>query len=108
MPLTWLVTITSTAALHKLFNPEPRIGFLAHARQLGEQLASGALPPEKAAQIPQLIFNDRLDAVLTVFFFVTTWVLVLDTIRVCYLTISGRRQLSTSETPYVRTQLVTE
>ncbi len=107
-PLVWLVTVTSTAALEKLLSTDQRIGFLSHANLLAEQLAAGALPADKAAQIPQLIFNDRLDALLTVVFLATTWVLVLDTLRVCYLTISGRRHLSISETPYVQTRLVLE
>ncbi len=33
-PLTALVTITFTASWHKVFDPNPRIGFLAHASQL--------------------------------------------------------------------------
>ncbi|MBI4005521.1 MAG: carbon starvation protein A, partial [Gammaproteobacteria bacterium] len=108
LPLVWLVTVTTTAALEKLLNAEPRIGFLAHAKLLTEQLAGGVLPADKIAQTTQLIFNDRLDALLTVVFLATTWVLVLDTMRVCYLTISGRRRLLISETPYVQTRLVLE
>ena len=34
LPLVWLVTITTSAAWHKLFSPELRVGFLAHARDL--------------------------------------------------------------------------
>ena len=108
LPLVWLVIVTTTAALEKLLNAEPRIGFLAHAKLLSEQLAAGILPADKIAQTTQLIFNDRLDALLTVVFLATTWVLVLDTLRVCYLTIIGRRRLQTSETPYVQTRLVFE
>jgi len=106
LPLVWLIVVTSTAAWEKLFSPEVRIGFLAHARHLQEQLSAGLLSPEMAAQAPQLIFNDRLNAFMTVFFLITTWVLVIETIRVCYAEISGRSRLPSSEAPYVRTQLV--
>src|SRR5215470_7319171 len=51
VPLGWLVAVTFTAAYHKVLDPDPRIGFLAHANQL-------AAPGGSA----RLIFNDRLDA----------------------------------------------
>jgi carbon starvation protein len=107
VPLTWLVTVTSAAAWEKLFSPEPRIGFLAHARSLSEALAAGTLPADRLAQAPQLIFNDRLDAVLTALFLATTWVLVTDTARVCWRVASGRSHLPLTETPYVRTGFAT-
>ena len=34
VPLIWLVAITFTASWHKIFDPNPRIGFLSHAAQL--------------------------------------------------------------------------
>ncbi|MCG3146544.1 MAG: Peptide transporter CstA [Gammaproteobacteria bacterium] len=105
VPLGWLVVITTAAAWEKLFSPGLRIGFLAHANDLSQKLAAGVLPPGKAAQAPQLIFNDRLDAVLTAFFLVTTWVLVIETVRICHAAVTGRRCPPSAETPYVRTQL---
>ena len=39
IPLCWLVAVTFTASYHKVLDPNPRIGFLAHARQLA---AAGA------------------------------------------------------------------
>jgi carbon starvation protein len=76
LPLSWLCTVTSAAAVENLLSPEPRVGFLAHVQDLGAQLAGGSIPADKAAQ---LIFNDRLDAVLIVLFLAATWVLVLQT-----------------------------
>src|SRR5262245_1023203 len=34
VPLAWLVLVTFTASWHKIFDPDPRIGFLAQARQI--------------------------------------------------------------------------
>jgi carbon starvation protein len=108
LPLAWLVAITSSAAWEKLFSPELRIGFLAHARDLAGKLAAGVLPPDAAAQAPRLIFNDRLDAVLTAFFLVTTWVLVIETGRICYAALAGLRCPPFTETPHVPTRLAAE
>ena len=105
LPLVWLVTITTSAAWEKLFNEDVRIGFLSHARDLTDKLADGSLVADAAAQAETLIFNDRLDAGLTLFFLLTTWVLVIETVRVCYATLAGRGCLPSSETDYVVTQL---
>jgi len=106
IPLAWLVTITSTAAWQKLFSPELRIGFLSHARDLADKLAAGTLPDAMAAQAPRLIFNDQLDAVLTAFFLITTWVLVFETARVSYCILKGHRHPPTSESPHIPSRLV--
>lgn len=106
VPLLWLVIITTTAAWEKLFSPEVRVGFLAHARDLADKLAAGALPPDKAAAAPHLIFNDRLDAVLTAFFLITMWILVLDMLRVCIRALRGHIDPPLTETPHVPSRLV--
>lgn len=105
-PLAWLVIITSSAAWEKLFSPELRIGFLAHAADLSDKLAAGSLDAAKAASAPQLIFNDYLDATLTAFFLTVTWVLVLDMLRVCYCAVSGKEHPPLSESPHIPSRLV--
>ncbi|NBQ89519.1 MAG: carbon starvation protein A, partial [Betaproteobacteria bacterium] len=62
LPLVWLLAVTSTAALLKLFSPLPRVGFLAHAADLESKLAAGELTGPMLAQAPRLIFNDYLNA----------------------------------------------
>jgi carbon starvation protein len=105
LPLVWLVAVTSTAAWEKLFSPDLRVGFLSHANDLAAQLASGALTGPAAAQAPRLIFNDRLDAALTLFFLVTVWVLIVETARICHAALTGRRCPPLAETPHVPTRL---
>ena len=41
--LVWLVAVTFTASWHKIFDPNPRIGFLSHARQLLSARRAGAV-----------------------------------------------------------------
>jgi carbon starvation protein len=105
-PLVWLVVVTSTAAWQKLFSPDLRIGFLSHANDLAAQIESGALVGDAAAQASRLIFNDRLDAALTLFFLITVWVLVVETARVCHASLSGRRCPPLTETAHTPSRLV--
>ncbi len=106
LPLAWLLTITTTAALHKLFNPAPRIGFFAHAEDLAAKLAANALPGDIATQAPRLIFNDQLNAGLTGLFLLLAWVLVFDMVRVCVHHLRGTARAPLAETAYVRSTLV--
>ena len=105
LPLAWLVTITTTASYQKIFSEDVRVGFFAAANDLSAKLASGALPADKASVAPQLIFNQHLDAYLTMFFVVVLWVVVLDMLYVCWRYLNTKVVLPSSETPYVATQL---
>jgi len=104
-PLAWLVIVTTTAALQKIFSADPKTGFFAAAGDLAAKLAAGALSPDRAAVAPQLIFNQRLDGWLTALFLVLVWIIVLDMVRVCYRHLRGRRAPMDTEAAYVRTQL---
>src|SRR5438876_431561 len=66
IPTVWLVTITMTARWQKIFDPSPRMGFLAAANAMVAQLAAGKIPATKIAETHRLIFNQRLDAVVTI------------------------------------------
>ena len=99
-PLAWLVMITSAAAFEKLTSADVRVGFFAAANDMATKLAAGVLPPEKAAVAPQLIFNQHLDAWLTICFVVLLWVVVLDMLRVVVQSYFGKPVLPSSEVPY--------
>jgi carbon starvation protein len=100
LPLLWLIVITSTAAWEKITSTDIRVGFFAAANDLAAKLAAGTLPPEKAAVAPQLIFNQHLDAWLTMFFVVLLWVVVLDMLRVVVQSYFGNATLPSSEVAY--------
>jgi carbon starvation protein len=106
LPLTWLITITSTAAWQKIASDDIRIGFFAAANDLTDKLAAGVLPPAKAAVAPQLIFNLHLDAWLTLFFVSLLWLIVVDMLRVCARYLSGKPVLPLTESPYSLSRLV--
>lgn len=105
LPLVWLALATTVAAWEKIFSDQVRIGFLAAASDMSAKLAAGTLPAAQAAVAPQLIFNQRLDAFLCGFFAALLWVIMLDTLRVCWRFTQGQRVLPLAESPYVATQL---
>ncbi len=106
LPLLWLVIVTTTAAYQKVFSTDIRVGFLAAADDMASKLYSGVLPPEKAAVAPQLIFNQHLDAYLTLFFVVVLWVVIVDMLRLCVRYLTGKRVPKLSEAPHEPSRLV--
>ncbi|HEV2382028.1 MAG TPA: carbon starvation CstA family protein [Terriglobia bacterium] len=98
-PLAWLVTVTMTASYQKVWSPNPRLGFLAHARVLSGQLAGGAGPAARAAEISRFIFNDRLDATVTLIFATLVIVVLAESARQWWLYARGRKQCVLTESP---------
>jgi carbon starvation protein len=84
MPLCWLVVVTFSAGLLKIFAPSPKLGFLAHARLLQDQLASKSPLLQTPATAPVLIFNDYLDAILGGVFICLVLVILLETVRAIF------------------------
>ncbi len=105
LPLVWLVIITSTAAYQKIFSDDIRIGFFAAANDLSLKLANGLLPADKAAVAPQLIFNQHLDAYLTLFFVAMLWIVIIDMLWACTRRLTGKKIMACSEVPHIPTQL---
>ena len=66
IPMTWLAICTLTAGWHKLFNPDAKIGFLAHAAKYGEALGKGEVlaPAKDIGQMSRIVFNDYIDATM--------------------------------------------
>jgi carbon starvation protein len=96
-PLAWLDTVTFTASWHKVFDPDPRIGFLAQARQLAN-----------AGGNARLIFNSRLDAVVTGLLIVMVTLILLESARQWFGLLRGTRRVLLKESPFVITCLAEE
>ena len=99
-PLSWLIAVTFSASWAKMFNPNPLIGLLAHARLI-------AAGPATAAATRQ-IFNDRLDAAVCGMLIVLVSVIVIESGRVWLSVIAGRREAATREAPFVATKYAVE
>ena len=105
VPLAWLALVTTTAAWQKITSPDVRIGLFAAADDLAAKLAAGALPPERAALAPQLIFNQRLDGYLALLFTAILWFVILDMARICLRRWRGLPLPPSSEAAHRPTQL---
>jgi len=70
VPALWLAICTLSAGYLKLFSADPKLGFLAHAAKFQAALARGEVlaPAKSIGDMQAVIFNDRVDAGLTVLF----------------------------------------
>ena len=96
-PLAWLITVTMTAGYQKVFSADPKLGFLAHAASLAQSTDPNAA---------RLIFNDRLDAAIALFFIAVVAMLVFTSAREWWLVLSRRKLAVVHEAPFVPTTLV--
>jgi carbon starvation protein len=100
VPLVWLVATTFTASWHKIFDLNPRVGFLAQAGFLASAPATSATA--------RLIFNNRLDAAVTGLLLVMVTLVLIESARQWVGVISGRKEARVKETPFVMTRLTEE
>ena len=101
VPMLWLVLVTQTAAFQKMFHSNPRIGFLAEADRLTGLIAAGQVAPESLAATQRLIFNNRLDAVVTALFASLVIVVLVDSARVWLAVLRRRKEPVLHEAEYV-------
>jgi len=93
-----------TASYQKIFDANPRIGFLAYANALAAQIAAGKIPAAKLADTQRLIFNQRLDATVTAVLALMIIALILEALLQWYGILSRRSASTLQESPYVQTQ----
>jgi carbon starvation protein len=98
VPLAWLVAVTFTASWYKIFDPNPRVGFLAQAQALA------AVPATSATA--RLIFNNRLDAAVNGVLVVMVALVLVESMRQWMGILRGTRAARVQESPFVRTRLV--
>ena len=102
IPLVWLTAVTMTAGTTKIFSPDPKLGFLAHARRFGETIASGEVPAGVSSleTARRLIFNDYLDAAVAAFFMISVVVILTESIREWLAVMRGRKPAVSTEVPF--------
>ncbi len=81
LPLTWLIAVTTTGGIEKIFSTAANVGFLAHAALLQKELAAPATTIARASELIRLIWNDRVDAAMTAIFVAVVVIILGDSIR---------------------------
>jgi carbon starvation protein len=104
IPLLWLVSVTFTAGVQKIWHPDKRIGFLAQAGVYSAKIAA-ALPTVNATQDAAALaaaqksqaadrrqrFNNRLDAAVSGIFLLLVAAVVLLSLREWCLLLTRRK-----------------
>jgi carbon starvation protein len=114
IPLVWLVAVTFTAGVQKIWNPDPRIGFLAQAQTLAEKMpglqktldganTSGDAAANGAAQEAlranrALQFNNVLDAAVAGIFLTLVTAIISLSVREWILLLTRRKPAVLHET----------
>jgi carbon starvation protein len=85
VPACWLLICTLTAGWEKVFNANPKIGFLALANRFQAAIDKGEVlaPAKSVEQMQQIVFNNYLDAVLAMFFIFVVVSILFYTIVAC-------------------------
>ena len=119
VPLLWLLTVTFTSGVQKIFHEEPvatrpRVGFLQIAREFEKKVplaeAKVAIATGEAEQnaarkalgdLRAQIFNNKLDAVVTGVFLTLAGAIFVIGAGQWLMLLGGRRSLHVTETPPV-------
>jgi carbon starvation protein len=102
VPTIWLLICTLTAGWQKIFDPNVKVGFLAHANKFQTALDQGQVlaPAKSLDQMSRVIFNDYVDATLCGFFMFVVVAVLLFGIRTA-MQANRESRPSAKETPYV-------
>ncbi len=104
LPLCVLVSITFTASYYKIFDANPRIGFLAHAKLLATQIVVAPKPDE----IVRLIFNDRLDAAVAGVLVCLVSLILIESVLEWSRVLSGLKEARVKESAFVLSRFAEE
>jgi len=114
IPLIWLVAVTFTAGVQKIYHSDPRIGFLAQANELYQKVpalemdlnsanaagdSTAIAAAEQALHSNRILeFNNRLDATVAGIFLVLVTAIIFLSVREWILLLSRRKAAALHET----------
>jgi carbon starvation protein CstA len=101
LPTSWLLICTLAAGWEKVFDANPKIGFLALADKFQAAVDKGVLiaPAASIEQMKQIVFNNYLDAALAVFFIFVVVSMLFYTVIACMKALREDK-ITSCELPY--------
>ncbi len=100
IPLIFLMAVTFTAGYIKMFDPNPKMGFIAGAKLYTDKIAAGGTPKEMKEWAAQQ-FNFNVDTAVTGFFLLAVAVIFLGCLREWVRLLTGKKKSELKEDPYV-------
>lgn len=102
IPTTWILIVTMTAGLQKLFHEKISIGFLSHAKVYKEAYDNGEVlaPAKDLGEMKQVIFNDYLNTGLTAVFMIVVITVLISAVRIWIKLIRGH-SVTMHESEYI-------
>jgi carbon starvation protein len=83
IPLIWLLIITTTAAVEKIFSNDIRVGFLASAQNI-EYKINSLKYVDDIQVLQQISFNLYVNSVITSILVLVLWIVALDVVKTVF------------------------
>ncbi|MCD7035725.1 carbon starvation protein A [Metabacillus sp. GX 13764] len=102
LPTVWILIVTMAAGWQKLFDANPKIGFLSHAKVFRDALADGKIlaPAVNKAQMNQVLINDYVDAALCGIFMAVVIAVLFSALRI-WIKVMRNEKVNLHEAPYI-------
>ena len=107
IPLAWDVVVTLTASYQKVLSSNPKLGFFEQRSTFQAAIDDGkVLPPAKNMDdMQQVVTNSTVDGVLAALFAIMVIVVLLDSARIWWKVLVSKKQVETTEVPFVESKL---
>jgi len=100
LPLALLITATFSAGYIKLFDLNPKMGFISGAKFYADKIAAGGTPNELSEWAAQQ-FNFNVNTFVTCFFLLAVAIIFLGCLREWIMLLTGATKSILHEDPYV-------
>jgi carbon starvation protein len=102
IPLAFDAANTLAASYYKIFSSDPKLGFFAQASTFREALNNGQTiaPTTTLDQMASVVQNSTINGIASIIFALAIIVVLLDSLRVWYSLIWGKKEPELHEAPY--------